>query len=68
MIKLRTRSRDGVSPPEPPMIRLTEFTTALIVAVNLRKPTVQSSLALLIAITMVVLVRVSDGEKQLWKR
>lgn len=68
MTKLKTRSRDGVSQPEPPTIRLTEFTTALIVAVNLRKLTAQSLLALLIAIMMVVLARASGGEKQLWKR
>ena len=68
MTKLRTRSRDGESHPECPMIRLTEFTSALIAAVNLKKLTVQSSLVLLIVIMTGVLVRASGGEKQLWKR
>ena len=68
MIRLRTRSRDGVKQAEPPMTKQTECTTALIVAVNLKKPTAQYSLVHLIVIMTGVLVRASGGEKQLWKR
>lgn len=65
MIKHKTLFRDGVSQLNPSTISLTEFITALIVVVSLKKPMAQSSLVPPIVIMMVAHVKTFIGEKPL---